>query len=266
MMQRKIPIRALITLGGVLTLMALLGFTEHASHGRMVGAIHIRVDEVDGIRFIDEERVRREVLAHGDAVIGVPLADMDIRGIEDRLRAIPCISKAEVYLTLDGGLHVDVVQRVPVIRIVPRDGAGYYVDKEGYVMPLVPGHAPRVLVALGELPGYSSDRGVHAVNAHAGDHDALLTTLHRIALMLAEDPFWNALIDQVVVDEQGQLELIPSVGAQRVRIGDGVAFEQRLRKLRQYYRQGVAQTDWRRHAIIDLRFDGQVVCTQRTTP
>jgi cell division protein FtsQ len=90
--------------------------------------------------------------------------------------------------------------------------------------------------------------------------------IHRIATFLRSEPFWEALVDQLVVRSDGLFELIPKVGGQRILIGDGTALEQRFAKLRLFYAKGMPMTDWRRYELIDLRFADQVVCTQRTTP
>ena len=87
-----------------------------------------------------------------------------------------------------------------------------------------------------------------------------------LARTLSADPFWNALVDQVVVDANGDFELLPRIGGQRVAIGDGTDLERRLQKLRLFYEKGIPQTDWRRYARIDVRFADQIVCTKRTTP
>jgi cell division protein FtsQ len=67
-----------------------------------------------------------------------------------------------------------------------------------------------------------------------------------------------------VVKADGDIDLIPRVGGQVVRIGDGSRLQQRLAKLKDFYAQGIPQADWRRYSTIDLRFDDQVVCTKRT--
>ncbi|MBK7269535.1 MAG: hypothetical protein IPI07_08480 [Flavobacteriales bacterium] len=248
-------------------LVGALGFVERTADRRPVQDLAIEVRGMDGAHFITEQQVREEVLNMGGAVIGVPLAEMDIRAIEDHLRAIPCVSRAEAYHTLDGVLHVRVDQRAPVVRVFDRDGTTYYIDAEGHTMPLSSAHTPRVPVALGELhmPGASTT----VLNVTDGDSLMRLSRLNevfRIASFIRADPFRDALIDQIVATPDGEFELIPRVGAQRVRIGDGTALEERFAKLRLFYAEGIKQTDWRRYSTIDLRFDAQVVCTQRTTP
>ncbi|MBL8011166.1 MAG: hypothetical protein JNJ64_11215 [Flavobacteriales bacterium] len=260
-------VRPVLLVATAALVVAALGFVERTADRRPVQDLAIDVRAVDEARFITPQQVREQVLRMGEEVVGVPVAEMDLEAIEQRLRAVPWVSTAEAYHTLDGILHVRVEQRMPVVRVFDQDGRGYYLDAEGHTMPLSAQHTARVPVALGavHLDG-ASERVIDLRSADSLITASRLPEVHRIATFLRQDPFWAALIDQIVVAPDGQFELVPRVGGQRIRIGGADRLDQRFAKLRLFYRQGIDQTDWRRHAIIDLRFDGQVVCTQRTTP
>jgi cell division protein FtsQ len=47
----------------------------------------------------------------------------------------PAVDSANVYLSLDGKLHLDILQRVPVFRL-NNGGKGFYVDKDGTEFPI----------------------------------------------------------------------------------------------------------------------------------
>lgn len=251
----------------VLGVIALLGFVERTSDNALITALDVDVIGEEGMHFIDEASVRREVKDQGVAVEGTPLGDVDVQAIEQRLRNIPCVSNAEVYHTMDGVLHVKVRQRVPIVRVFNRDGSSFYIDSEGYTMPLNSAYTARVLVVSGDLLEPGVTHGVRSVL----DNDSVMQRfhsddIHRLAVFLHNDPFWNALIDQVYVNSAGEFELIPKIGAQRVLIGDGSELAERFAKLKVFYQKGIPQADWRRYARIDLRFADQIVCTNRPTP
>lgn len=251
-----------------LAVLASLGFVEHGSGRTPVRDVQVALDEDGGLHFIDAIALRERLIEGAGPVIGTPMAEVDETGIEQRLRAIPCLAEADVYHTMDGVLHVQARQREPVVRVLNADGSGFYIDKAGWTMPLDPDWTARVLVATGQLnEPYAA---CAPVNVAAGSDSALAQgrshALYEVARTLAADPLWNALFEQAVVAADGGIELIPRVGGQRVRIGDGTGLALRLEKLREFYAQGIAQTDWRRYGTIDLRFDGQVVCTKRNYP
>lgn len=251
----------------VIGVMVGLGFVERTADRAPITDLQVVVDGAEGVHFIDEQAVRREILDQGIAVMGSATRDVDVTGIEERLKSIPCVAKAEVYHTMDGRLHARVKQRVPVVRVFNQDGSSFYIDKEGWTMPTSPNYTARVLVVTGHLNEPGAVNGVYSVFASDSLEERFRSDdIHRLAMFISADPFWNALIDQVVVTSDGEFELIPRVGAQRVLIGDGSALSERFGKLRIFYDKGIPKADWRRYARIDLRFADQVVATKRTTP
>jgi cell division protein FtsQ len=162
---------------------------------------------------------------------------------------------------------VSVVQRTPIVRVINADGSGFYIDEEGWTMPTELAHPARVPVVTGALAEPGARNGVMDILNNDSLRSRFLSDdIHRIATFLRSEPFWEALVDQLVVRSDGLFELIPKVGGQRILIGDGTDLEQRFAKLRLFYAKGMPMTDWRRYELIDLRFADQVVCTQRTTP
>lgn len=252
---------------GAIGLMLALGFVERIADRAPITDLQVSVDGVEGIHFIDEKAVRREILDQGIAVMGSRTGEVDVTSIEDRLRSIPWVATAEVYHTMDGALHARVQQRVPVVRVFNQDGTSFYIDRSGWTMPLSPNYTARVLVVTGHLNEPGATNGVYSVFATDSLEERFRSDdIHRLATFITSDPFWNALIDQIVVNPEGEFELVPRVGAQRVLLGDGNAMEQRFEKLKVFYEKGIAKADWRRYSRIDLRFADQVVCTKRTTP
>lgn len=262
--------RLLRPIGAVLAVMAIvvaLGFVERNVDRTPVSDLKIVVKGAEGVHFVDEAMVRRTVLDQGTSVMGAPLGELDLQAIEERLRNDPSVASAEVYHTMDGVLHVGVEQREPVVRVFNQDGTSFYIDAEGWTMPTNANYTARVLVVTGALNEPGARDGVRSVYGPDSMQQVLLSDdIHRLALHIRKDPLWNALIDQVVVDPFGDFELVPTVGAQRVMLGDCTELAQRFEKLRLFYLKGIPQADWRRYARIDLRFADQVVCTKRTTP
>jgi cell division protein FtsQ len=258
------PLGIALTVAGAL---AALGFVERTADRTPIHTLDVRVKGAEGLHFIDEETIRREVLDQGTAVVGMALGELDVPAIERRLRNIPSVADAEVYHTMDGVLHIKVEQRVPIVRVFNRDGSSFYIDREGFTMPVSSRYTARVPVVTGNLQEPGAATGVRSVFANDSTMERFRSDeIHRLAIFLQNDPFWSALVDQVVVNAAGEFELIPKVGAQRVLIGDGSDLEQRFAKLRLFYEKGIPQADWRRYARIDLRFADQIVCTKRTTP
>lgn len=251
---------------GAAVLMAL-GFAEWSGNNVPVREIQVQLQSQGDVHFIDAEALKEEVLNSAGTVIGTPIRKVDETAIEQSLRSIPCVADADVYHTMDGVLHIKARQREPIVRVINADGSGFYIDKEGWTMPLDPSYTARVLVVTGQLAEpFAACAPVNVAHgAEAGEGPAHSRAIHAMATTLGKDPLWNALFTQAVVDADGGITLIPAVGMMQVRIGDGARLEQRLAKLRMFYEQGIPQTDWRRYRTVDLRFEDQVVCTKRSS-
>lgn len=257
--------RAGLVLGAAGALLAL-GFVERSTASAPITELKVSVRGGEGVHFIDEGAVRRAILETGLPVVGAAAGDLDLAGIEAGLEAIACVADAEVYHDMSGVLHVSVRQREPVLRVLNADGSSFYIDEQGWTMPLSEAYTARVPVASGWLQEPGADA---VIDVNADDSLAAINRsdeLHRVALFLRGDALWSSLIDQIVVAADGQLELVPTVGGQRILIGAGDALEQRFAKLRLFYERGIPKSDWRRYARIDLRFNDQIVCTKRTNP
>lgn len=251
----------------VIGVMLALGFVERTADRTTISDLEVIVEGSEGLHFINERSIRQEVLDQGAAVMGSATGKLDVTAIEERLKRIPSVAQAEVYHTMDGRLHARVEQRQPIVRVFDRDGSSYYIDRNGWTMPTSDDYTARVLVVTGDIEAAGDTGAVRNVHAatdrgqrrRAGD-------IHRLAMFITSDPFWNALVDQVVVTKDGEFELIPRIGGQRILLGDGGELPQRFEKLRIFYEQGIPQAGWRNYARIDLRYADQVVCTKRTTP
>lgn len=251
-----------ILLGSALVVL-VLGFTERRTDRSPVIELRVEVDAPEGVHFIDASAVRERVMAAHTGIVGTPMGEVPVAAIEQDLRSVPCIASADLYHTLDGVLHVRVKQRRPIVRVMNADGSSFYIDSDGYTMPVTDAFTARVLVATGALLEPFTT-GVHRVTTNdslsaATRSDEIL----RLARFIAADPTWSALIDQVTVDAGGDMELIPRIGLQRIAIGKGEQLEQRFAKLAGFYAGGIAQGGWRSYSRIDLRFADQVVATRR---
>lgn len=83
---------------------------------------------------------------------------------------------------------------------------------------------------------------------------------------IGQDDFWSSEIVQIVASTapSGALvvELIPRSGPFTVVLGRLERVEEKLDKLRTFYRSGLRNLGWESCRTIDIRYEGQVVCTK----
>ena len=59
------------------------------------------------------------------------------------------------------------------------------------------------------------------------------------------------------------IELIPRVGNHTIVFGDANQIESKFEKLIVFYNKGLSNTGWNEYSVINLKYEGQVVCTKR---
>ncbi len=83
---------------------------------------------------------------------------------------------------------------------------------------------------------------------------------------LEEDSFWSAEIVQIVAKTMPsgalELELVPRSGDYTILFGRIENVEERLKKLLHFYEEGLNNMGWDKYSTINIKYDGQVVCSK----
>ena len=116
-------------------------------------------------------------------------------------------------------------------------------------MPVVTGH-----IAVSFKAGY---RG------QIPEADKLLQQIYTFGLFLQQRRFWRSQILQVHIQNINDVELIPRVGDQVIKLGALNNFEYKLKKLYAFYQAAMPTEGWNKYAQLDLRYSNQVVAKLR---
>ncbi len=240
----------------VLLLVTLLTVSAYAARetGRIV-AIDAKVIPLKNEEVMTTEAEVLDVLSRSftKAMDQLTLSDIDVERVEAVLESQPFVADADAFVDAELNLNVTVYQRVPLLRVMAENGQNYYFDENGVRMPLSETYTARVPVATGNILPWSDD--------FMEDPSHQLFQLVELARFLREDPFLNALVEQIDVMNQGEFRLAPKVGDQVIYLGryDKELSQRRLRKLKTFYREGLPYEGWRKYEAFDLRYSDQVV-------
>ena len=144
--QREIRIAAV-----VVVVFGLIAFTERLKGDVAVGDIEIRIDNVHGNHFLDENDVIDLMQWNHENLKGASIDKVNFREIEKRIEKDPFIEDAEMYSDLKGNLMVNVTLRRPIARIVRNDGPDGYIAEDGTVMPVSEKFTARVMLISGSF-------------------------------------------------------------------------------------------------------------------
>lgn len=250
---------------GMLILAAFitLGFVTHSHNNRVCEEIVINVDVSNNMHFLSKEDVLKVLVNRGVQAQGQIVRDIDLAAVEATILEIPAVEKAAVYTTVGGKLQIDVVQRTPVVRIFNANGSSFYLDVNGVPMPLSMNYTARTLPVTGML----NEQRINSVEEIALNDSlsdaSMLDDIHALAMYIEQDAFLKAQVVQVDVNKNKDFVLVPRVGGQDIIFGRTDDLEARFNKLKLFYEKGLRKSDRRKYDRIDLRFDGQIVCTKK---
>lgn len=176
--------------------------------------------------------------------VGQPMAHINSKNIEKALASHQFILESQCYKTADDFYHIDVSQRLPVMRIMNKDGENYFIDGKGDRIPHV-NYPADVVIATGCVSQKYAKR-----------------YLAPIGRALRTDAFWNAQIEQLNVLDNGSVEMMPRVGNHVVFLGSPVGFEKKFKRLKTFYSKVLNNVGWNKYNRISLEFANQIICTK----
>jgi cell division protein FtsQ len=194
---------------------------------------------------------------------GVRLTDINLIKIEQVVKSNQIIEECRAYTGINRTLYIEVTQRNPLVRIIDKQGQGYYIDKEGNVLNLSRRYAPRVLVANGNIrTPFRVGKPANINSLRDSLAAKKLKDICTLVNFISKEDFWNAQIEQIYINHNGEFELIPRVGPHIILLGDIEDYEEKFRKLEIFYKEGLNNVGWNQYLTINLKYKDQVVCTK----
>ncbi|PLX03027.1 MAG: hypothetical protein C0595_08515 [Marinilabiliales bacterium] len=185
---------------------------------------------------------------------------LKIRNMERELLKNPYVKNADVFTGINGEMIVNVREEKPLLRIFNKDSKGYYITKEGDILPLSNEYTARVFVVNGYI-------NIPSVNGFSNINDTIyartqLQGILKLAKLLSENEFLNAQINQIYLNSKNEFELIAEVGKCTVILGNLNNIDVKLRNLQAFYKQALLVEGLDKYKSINLKFDGQIVCAK----
>jgi cell division protein FtsQ len=245
----------------VLYIVIMPAYLSYTTNREACGGIIVSIKDSADYRFVTKKEILNLVNVKGIKISGEPVKDIPVTEIEDNLDKLMDLKYAEVYTTVDGILHVDADQRNPVMRVMPGSGGDFYVDEDGVLFRKRGLYSPRLQMVVGNI-NITSDmlRGISVLDTAS---KSVLKDIYYIVDFINNDSFWSAQVDQISVDNDREIDIIPRVGNQIVHLGSAEGFEQKFTNLEAFYKDVMPVVGWRKYETINLEFKDQIVCKIR---
>ena len=267
---KKIKKIALITFWCLLVggLLISLGFVNKEQETLLCNNLEIKINQNGDLNFLDNDDVTKLITDRGDSIINQPKSSINVSSIEKALNSYFAIENAEVFMSIDGKVSVELTQRNPIIRLITKTGEDYYIDDKGKPMPLSEKYTAKVIIANGNLDEPYALRYKYSAEEISRDtllnKKSMIDELYTMAMYINKSEFWKSQIHQIYVNENNDMELVPLAGNQKIIFGDTTNLENKFEKLMIFYKNGLNATGWwDKYSTINLKFKNQIVCTKK---
>jgi cell division protein FtsQ len=235
-----VDVRILLVCGVVLF---LFSFSNKRSEKRTIGEIAVNFRGDEG-HFVTEGDIQKAVKNIYPNLNAMERASVDLHKIEHDILKNELIRNAEVYLSIDGELKVNVWQKRAIGRIVSERGS-FYMDETGNKMPLSPNFAERVPLVQG-MP-------------KKGDQDKLKELLE----LINQDEFLKEDITGIVLQSNESIVLLSRLNNYDIIFGGFDEISKKLNNYKTFVQYTIDEKiEVDSYKTINLRFTQQVVCTK----
>lgn len=193
--------------------------------------------------FMTEESVNKLLIQKQENLKNMPKEILDLNELENVLKSNPMIKTAEVYLTVNGKVKADILQRKPIARV--STNASYYIDDEGAFMPLSAFHTARVPLVTGYVEKNNLDK------------------VYTIAKKVFNDQFLRTHIVEIKQNEDETFVLKTRAFDFEIWLGDLNNLEKKISNFKAFYQKAKKDNALSKYSKVNLQFDNQVVCTKK---
>jgi cell division protein FtsQ len=193
--------------------------------------------------FIKQETVNKLLIENKTDVRSIAKEDLNLNKLENSINKHPLIEKSDVFVTVDGVLKVVVKQKTPIGRVFDELGS-FYIDYEGYSMPLSDVNTARVPLVYGEITNKNRKK------------------LGQILKLIYDDDFLKKNIIGVQVLSSDDLMMTNRNFNYQIEFGKMIDEEQKFKNYKAFFQKAVLDSTLYKYKKINLRFTKQVVCTK----
>jgi len=143
-------VRILLLIPSLYLVIAPLWYS-HWHNTKLCSSIEVTIVDSADYHFVTKRDIVNTILKRNGNMVGKTVKDIDTDAIEETMRGYRELLTAEVFISIDGVLHIVGDQRTPVMRVMAADGGDYYVDEEGVVIRRRNLYTPRLHIVGGNV-------------------------------------------------------------------------------------------------------------------
>jgi len=241
----------LIVLSAVVLAVLVLVANVVRSRSQVKG-IEVMIRYGDTPQLVEQQAVKDTVLQRMPNLLQLSVKNVDCQRVAAIARRVPYLANVSASVSVGGKVVVRADQRRPIMRLY-YGNREFYMDSDGAIFPPSTTGYCDVLVAGGN---FTEPLRRDSLNAQT-------VALWKVASFLDGENEYGPLIDQIFIERDGDIMMVPKVGDHVIELGDAYDLDDKFSNLLAFYRKGMPRAGWDTYSRISLKFKGQVVCTKK---
>lgn len=222
----------------LLFIISLYAFSSFQSNLKSVSNVNIDFIGEKNL-YISKSSIDKLLIQNNDYIECLEKDIIDLNELEERISSHEMIQNAEVYLTVKGGIRVDIEQRKPLARVI--SSPSYYIDENGKKMPLSIEHSARVLLVHGQVDQNNLEIIFEMVNT------------------IQNDSFLKLYITDIFIDSENKISMSLRDCDFKVLLGDLNHLKQKIINFKAFYQIAKKENTLKKYKKVNLKFDKQVI-------
>ncbi len=243
-------------------LVALIVMSNITRRNASVRAIKAEIDYCGGDTLISAATLQNWLVEQMPTLTGQQIKEVHTDTLLSLLESNPYLTASHVSTSVGGDISIQARQRTPILHLF-YDGREFYLDSEGNYLPLGTEGMTDVMVGNGyfnvKLPAPLDSLTVQQMQQ---SRNFRLLGLYHVAAYLHRHPTIGILFDQIYMDENGDILLVPKVGNHLVTLGDDSDLDRKFYDLLAFYREGFSRVGWDSYKHISVKYKDQVIGTR----
>lgn len=219
----------------------LFAFAEKRNHARILSEVNLQFTNDENL-YLTEEAVNKLLIQNEIRVKSIGKETLDLNRVESLLESHEMVENAEVFLSVDGKMGAKITQRKPLGRVMA--SAPFYLDRQGFKMPLSEYYSARVPVLTGV-------REEH------------LKEVFPLVDYITKDEFLTRHVTELQRRRDGKYEISLRKLDFVLVFGEVKDIELKFKNFKAFYQKALKDKKLDAYQKVDLQFGDQVVCTKK---
>jgi cell division protein FtsQ len=231
-------IKLVLLVSGMILLSA---FASVRNDSRLLSATPIIFENPEQ-PLIAEETVNKLLIQNKGSVNNIRKVALDLNRLESELIANPYIRNANVYVSVNGEVGVNILQKKPLARVQINES--FYIDEEGKEMPISPNFSVRVPLVTGNVDKKN------------------LSDVYKVLKSIASDSFFKKEVEGVIVQGKKYILLVREFDF-LIDFGTSENRDIKISNFKAFYEKALRDKTIESYNKVNLQIATQVICTKK---